>query len=314
MEANTKERVPAKRYWDEFTKGILKQNPLLVLILGTCPSLAVTTSLINGLGMGLAATFVLVCSNIVISALRKVIPDKVRIPCFITVIASFVTILRFILEAYLPSLNDALGIFIPLITVNCIILGRAEAFASKNTIGLSALDGLGMGLGFTLALVVIGGLRELLGNGSIAGYSLPFIGGDNVLQPMLMFVMPPGGFIIFGIVIAMALALSRKFYSKHPDEAVEARTSIGASCDGCGMSSYCAAMESVTGATVEEPVSGKESKEILTETEAKPEAETEADPAEAEAVAEVESEVSGSTEPSGQAADAKADKAADPEL
>lgn len=287
MEANTKERVPAKRYWDEFTKGILKQNPLLVLILGTCPSLAVTTSLINGLGMGLAATFVLVCSNVVISALRKVIPDKVRIPCFITVIASFVTILRFILEAYLPSLNDALGIFIPLITVNCIILGRAEAFASKNTIGLSALDGLGMGLGFTLALVVIGGLREILGNGSIAGYSLPFIGGDNVLQPMLMFVMPPGGFIIFGMVIALALALSRKFYAKHPDEAVEARVSIGASCDGCGMSSYCAAMDNVTSATVEKPVSGKESKEAAQEAEtdatSKP-AEPKADEAEAKPV------------------------------
>lgn len=232
--------APAKKsVWREFSKGILRQNPLLVLLLGTCPALAVTTSLINGLGMGLAATFVLICSNVVISAIRNIIPDKVRIPCYITVIASFVTILQFLLQAYVPSLNDALGIFIPLITVNCIILGRAEAFASKHSVGLSAIDGLGMGLGFTLALVVIGGLREILGSGSIAGWQIPFIGGDNLLQPILLFVMPPGGFMVFGFVIALALHLSRKFYAQHPDEAIEAQNLRSPSCMGCAMSGEC---------------------------------------------------------------------------
>lgn len=232
--------APAKKsVWREFSKGILQQNPLLVLLLGTCPALAVTTSLINGLGMGLAATFVLICSNVVISAIRNIIPDKVRIPCYITVIASFVTILQFLLQAYVPSLNDALGIFIPLITVNCIILGRAEAFASKHSVGLSAIDGLGMGLGFTLALVVIGGLREILGSGSIAGWQIPFIGGDNLLQPILLFIMPPGGFMVFGFVIALALHLSRKFYAQHPDEAIEAQNLRNPACMGCGMSGAC---------------------------------------------------------------------------
>lgn len=212
-----------KSSWKEFSKGILKENPLLVLILGTCPALAVTTSLINGLGMGLAATFVLLGSNIVISAIRDIIPNKVRIPCYIVVIASFVTIMQFILEAYLPSLNESLGIFLPLITVNCIILGRAEAYASKNSIWLSALDGVGMGLGFTIALVFIGGLREILGNGSIAGWPIPFIGGNNALQPMLIFIMPPGGFMIYGFIMAIALALTRKFYARKADEAKRAR-------------------------------------------------------------------------------------------
>lgn len=233
--------APAKKsVWREFSKGILQQNPLLVLLLGTCPALAVTTSLMNGIGMGLASTFVLICSNVVISAIRNIIPDKVRIPCYITVIASFVTILQFLLQAYVPELNDSLGIFIPLITVNCIILGRAEAFASKHSIGLSAIDGLGMGLGFTLALAVMGGLREILGSGSIAGWSIPFIGGDNVLQPILLFVMPPGGFMVFGFVIALALHLSRKFYAKHPDQALEAEALRKQSCLGCAMADQCA--------------------------------------------------------------------------
>lgn len=225
-------------YLQEFTKGILKQNPLLVLLLGTCPSLAVTTSLTNGLGMGLASTFVLALSNLVISLIRKVIPDKVRIPCYITVIASFVTILQFLLQAYTPSLNQALGIFIPLITVNCIILGRAEAFASKNKPLVSVLDGLGMGLGFTIALVVIGGVRELLGNGSIAGVPLPFVGQGKLLKPILIFIMPPGGFIIFGLTIAIALYLTGRFYAKHPDAAIEARAAASA-CACCGMKNAC---------------------------------------------------------------------------
>lgn len=253
---STEKRGGVKRYWQEFSKGILKQNPLLVLLLGTCPSLAVTTSLVNGLGMGLATTFVLICSNAVISAIRHLIPEKVRIPSYITVIASFVTILQFLLEAYVPSLNEALGIFIPLITVNCIILGRAEAFASKHSVGLSVLDGLGMGLGFTFALVAIGGIREILGNGTIAGWAIPFIGGDNALQPLLIFIMPPGGFMVFGFVIAIALALSRKFYAKHPEEAIEARALISASCDGCGMSAHCAAMDLANGQVIGEQAKG----------------------------------------------------------
>lgn len=224
--------LPKKKpsYREAFSKGLLKENALLVLLLGTCPSLAVTTSFVNGLGMGLASTFVLTLANLVISSIRNLIPDKVRIPCFITIIASFVTILQFLLEAYLPSLNEALGIFIPLITVNCMILGRAEAFASKRPPLLSALDGLGMGLGFAGALGFIGGLREILGNGSFMGYPLPFVGGDHVLQPILIFVMPPGGFIIFGLAIAVALKLSARFYAQNPDAAIMGPCGL---CQGC---------------------------------------------------------------------------------
>lgn len=220
-------------YLGELTKGILKENPLLVLVLGTCPALATTTSLLNGLGMGLAATFVLTLSNLVISLVRQFIPDKVRIPCYITIIAGFVTILQFLLEAYVPALNSALGIFIPLITVNCIILGRAEAYANKHNPLEAVFDGIGMGVGFALALTVIGGIREILGNGSIAGWAIPFIGGDNVLQPILLFIMPPGGFLVFGFVIAIATALTRKFYAKHPDLALEV-SAAAAACGCCG--------------------------------------------------------------------------------
>ena len=151
------------------TNGLMKENPSLRLVLGTCPTLAVTTLAVNGLGMGLAATFVLVCSNVVISALRRVIPDKVRLPAYITIIATFVTVLQMLVKAYLPSLDTALGIFLPLIVVNCIILGRAEMFASKNGVIASALDGIGMGLGFTLALVLMGTVREVLGAGTLFG-------------------------------------------------------------------------------------------------------------------------------------------------
>lgn len=241
----SKDKIKKGSAWKEFTKGLLRQNPLLVLLLGTCPALAVTTSLNNGIGMGLASTFVLIGSNVVISLIRDVIPDKVRIPSYITVIASFVTILQFLMEAYQPELNESMGIFIPLITVNCIILGRAEAFASKNTPFLSALDGLGMGLGFTAALCVIGGIREILGNGSIGGWQIPFIGGENALQPILIFIMPPGGFFIFGLVIAIALKLSASFYAKHPDEAVEAKAIRNAICDSCLSQSSCPASAQV---------------------------------------------------------------------
>ncbi len=162
--ANSTKAKPS--YLATLTNGIIKENPVLVLILGTCPTLAVTTMAINGLGMGLAATVVLICSNIVISLLKKVIPDTVRIPCYIVVIAAFVTIVQFLVKAYAPALDSALGVFLPLIVVNCIILGRAEMFANKNDVISSALDGLGMGIGFTLALFCMGSVREILGNGT----------------------------------------------------------------------------------------------------------------------------------------------------
>lgn len=182
-----------------FTKGLIKENPILVLLLGCCPTLATTTSAINGMSMGLATTFVLVLSNIFISLLKGFIPDKVRIPCFIVVIASFVTVVQLAMQAYVPDIYATLGLFIPLIVVNCIVLGRAEAFASKNTVGPSLLDGLGMGLGFTLSLTVLGCIREMLGSGSIFGFN--FLPEDA--QTILIFVLAPGAFIVLGYVIAI---------------------------------------------------------------------------------------------------------------
>ena len=189
-----------------FLNGIITENPTFRLVLGTCPTLAVTTSAINGLGMGAAATFVLLGSNVVISALRKVIPDKVRIPSFIVVICMFVTIIQLVMQAYLPSLYESLGIFLPLIVVNCIILGRAEAFASKNPVVASAFDGLGMGCGFTLALTLIGCIREFLGNGSVFGIDLLGAG----YQPMLLMILPAGGFLVFGTLLGIINALTNR--------------------------------------------------------------------------------------------------------
>ncbi len=188
-----------------FTNGLLKENPILVLVLGMCPTLATTTSAINGMSMGLATTFVLLCSNIVISALRKLIPDKVHIPAYIVVIASFVTILQLVMQAYVPTLYENLGLFIPLIVVNCIVLGRAEAFAAKNNVGLSALDGLGMGFGFTLSLTVLGIVREFLGTGKIFGFGLV---PDN--YGMLVFVLAPGAFIALAYLMATVNSLKKK--------------------------------------------------------------------------------------------------------
>ncbi len=182
-----------------FTKGLLKENPTLVLLLGCCPTLATTTSAINGMSMGLATTFVLVLSNIFISLLKNFIPDKVRIPCFIVVIASFVTVVQLAMQAYVPDIYATLGLFIPLIVVNCIVLGRAEAFASKNPVWPSLLDGLGMGLGFTCSLTVLGCIREMLGNGSIFGCR--FLPEDA--QTILIFVLAPGAFLVLGYVIAL---------------------------------------------------------------------------------------------------------------
>lgn len=183
--------------FQNFTKGLLRENPILVLVLGTCPTLATTSSALNGMGMGLATTFVLIGSNVVISLLADVIPDKVRIPAFIVVIASFVTIVDLVMQAYVPSLYEKLGIFIPLIVVNCIVLGRAEAFASKNTVLSSLIDGAGMGFGFTLALGVLGSFREIVGSGAIFGHK--FISGDGIL----VFVLAPGAFIALGYLIAI---------------------------------------------------------------------------------------------------------------
>ncbi|MCT4638037.1 MAG: electron transport complex subunit E [Bacteroidales bacterium] len=186
-----------------FSKGFIKENPVFTLFLGLCPTLGVTTSAFNGLGMGLATTFVLLMSNIVVSLVKSFIPDKVRIPSFIVIIASFVTIVELTMQAYLPSLFDQLGLFIPLIVVNCLVLGRAEAFASKNNFLSSAIDGLGMGLGFAFALTLLGGVREVLGSGSIFG--LKFIQGDG----MIIFVLAPGAFIALGYLIVLIKKLQK---------------------------------------------------------------------------------------------------------
>ncbi|MCI8648737.1 MAG: electron transport complex subunit E [Anaerotruncus sp.] len=185
--------------------GIIKENPVLVLILGTCPSLAVTTMASNGLGMGVAAMVVLICSNIAISLLKKVIPDTVRIPCYIVVIASFVTLVQFLVKAYLPDLDKALGVYLPLIVVNCIILGRAEMFANKNGVVASICDGIGMGLGFTLALFCMGSIRELLGNGTWMGITIT----AKLWDPIIVFLLAPGGFMVYGALIALVNYLTK---------------------------------------------------------------------------------------------------------
>ena len=202
------------------TNGILNENPVLRLVLGTCPTLAVTSMASNGIGMGLAATFVLLCSNVVISLLRKVIPDQVRIPCYITVIAGFVSVVQMLVKAFVPDLDKALGVYLPLIVVNCIILGRAEMFASKNSVLDSALDGIGMGIGFTCTLVVMGSIREILGAGtwmSGLGSLIPALGADFAIQvipesidPFTIMTSAPGGFFVFGVMMAGATWLTTR--------------------------------------------------------------------------------------------------------
>ena len=206
---------------DALKNGIIKENPVLRLMLGTCPTLAVTTAASNGLGMGLATTFVLLGANITISLLRKVIPDKVRIPAYITIIAGFVTVVQMLCKAFLPAINDALGIYLPLIVVNCIILGRAEMFARKNSVGPSILDALGMGIGFTAALLLMGMIREFIGAGSIFG--LDITGGFG----MTLLILPPGGFFVFGVLIALSNKLAQRMNQP-------VRTECG-DCSGCGM-------------------------------------------------------------------------------
>jgi len=188
-----------------FLKGIIRENPVLVLVLGTCPTLAISTSVVDALGMGIAATIVLICSNMVISALRRIIPDAVRIPCYIVVIAGFVTIVELIMEAYAYSLYQSLGVYLSLIVVNCIILGRAEMYASKNGVIDSAIDGAGMGVGFTLAICAMASIREILGSGSWCGMPLPWL-SEN---PIGIMTMAPGGFFVFGGLIALVNKLTK---------------------------------------------------------------------------------------------------------
>ncbi|NLE19907.1 MAG: electron transport complex subunit E [Clostridiales bacterium] len=199
-----------KTFRGVFLNGVLNENPTFRLVLGVCPTLASTTSATNSIGMGLAATFVLVGSNIVISMLRNLIPDKVRIPAYIVVISTFVTIVQMLIQAFVPSLYEALGLFIPLIVVNCIILARAEAFAGKSSVFLSAADGFGMGLGFTGALLLIGAVRELLGNGTLFGNNI--LGGG--FEPMLLAVMAPGGFILFGLILGIVNAITDRISAR----------------------------------------------------------------------------------------------------
>lgn len=209
-----------------FLKGLIAENPVLVLILGTCPTLAQTGSVINALSMGIAATVVLICSNVVISALRKIIPDTVRIPCYIVIIAAFVTVVQMIMHAYLPALYEMMGVYLALIVVNCIILGRAEMFARKNTVIDSALDGAGMGIGFLLALVAMATIREVFGAGSFAGIEIPFLVDYKI--PIL--AQAPGGFLVFGILIAVVNKIG-------PEKGEGKRKNF--SCEGCPSASLC---------------------------------------------------------------------------
>ena len=207
------------------TNGILKENPTLVLILGTCPTLATTTTVTGALGMGLAALVVLVCSNIFISLLRKVIPESMRIPCYIVIIAGFVTIVKMLVQALFPSLYETLGVYLDLITVNCIILGRAEMFANKNTVVSSALDGIGMGLGFTIALGAMATIREVLGSGSFAGIAIPFMENFKIA----FMTKAPGGLLVYGLLIALVYAVT---HGKAP-------LKRSFSCSGCPNASIC---------------------------------------------------------------------------
>ena len=238
-----------KTLGQEFRKGLLSENPVLRLVLGTCPTLATSTSMVNAIGMGISVTLVLLCSNIVISLLRKVIPSKVRIPAYIVIIASFVTIIQLLIKAFVPALDEALGVFLPLIVVNCILLGRAEAFAGKNPVLASAADGLGMGIGFTAAVFCMATIREFLGNGTL------FTGADSLLklfgvtsftgievfsripgiEPILIFILAPGGFFTFGLLMACANRIAER--KGKPKAELNG-------CESCPMAATCAMRES----------------------------------------------------------------------
>lgn len=219
------------QYTERIYNGLIKENPAMVMILGMCPTLATTTTVINGVGMGLSTTVVLVLANVVISLLRKVIPDEVRIPAFIVVIASLVTVVDFLMQGYFPALSQSLGVYIPLIVVNCIILGRAEAFASKNSVGLSFFDGLGMGLGFTFALAILGSIRELIGSGTWAGMQVM----PKAYVPISIFVLQPGAFFALGCMIAVMTAIMSR---KKKTKTAEADCNP-ADCAGCASSAHC---------------------------------------------------------------------------
>ncbi len=206
-------------------KGILLENPVFVLILGTCPTLAVTTNVIGALAMGLAAMAVLICSNAAVSALRKVIPEMVRIPCYIVIIAGFVTVVQMLMHAFLPSLYDLLGVYLALITVNCIILGRAEMFAGKNSVGRSVLDGVGMGIGFTIAMLLMGTIREVLGAGTFAGIPVPVLNN----YPIEFFTKAPGGLLVYGLLIAAVNKITK-------GKAIKKKSFA---CAGCPSAAYC---------------------------------------------------------------------------
>lgn len=210
-------------------KGLLKENPVFVLILGTCPTLAMTNSVTSAVGMGLAAMAVLICSNAVISLLRKFIPDTVRIPCYIVVIAGFVTVVEMIIHAYLPELYESLGVYLALITVNCIILGRAEMFAGKNSVGKSVLDGIGMGLGFTLAMLMMSTIREVVGAGTFAGIPVPFFN----THPISIFVKAPGGLMVYGFLIAIVNIITKGKAIKKKSFGCEGCPSAGMCSGGC---------------------------------------------------------------------------------
>ena len=216
----------------EFTKGLVIENPVLRLVLGTCPTLAVSTSVESALGMGAAASIVLICSNIAIAALKKVIPSKVRIPAYIVIIASFVTIVQMVVKAFAPQIDEQLGVYLPLIVVNCIILGRAEAFACKNSVVASAVDGMGMGVGFTAALLLMGAIREFFGTGAIAGMQIL----PEAISPMLIFILPPGGFFVFGMLIACA----NKIADKKGLTKAELK-----GCEACPMAASCSIREEI---------------------------------------------------------------------
>ncbi|WP_044973638.1 electron transport complex subunit E [Ruminococcus sp. HUN007] len=215
---------------EEFKKGILRENPTLVGLLGMCPTLAVTTTAANGIGMGLATTFVLICSNLVISLMKNIIPKSVKLPCYIVIIAGFVTLVEMLTKGYVPGLYKSLGTFLSLITVNCIILGRAEVFASKNKVLPSVMDGLGMGLGFTCSLTLMASIREILGAGTWFGLKLP------VLNAMTFFILPAGGFFVLGCIIAFVNKVTRK---KPP---------VNAGCSGCALNRECSSCEHEGGA------------------------------------------------------------------
>ena len=225
-----------KKYLERLYNGIIKENPTLILMLGMCPTLAVSTRASNGIGMGLSTTAVLILSNLVISLLRKAIPDQVRLPSYIVIVASLVTVTELLIEAYLPSLYEALGIYIPLIVVNCIILGRAEAYANKHTPGLAVMDGLGMGIGFTLALTLAGLIREILGNGTAFGAQLLPAG----VEPIGLFIQPPGAFLVIALIIAVMNAIGIK---------TRQRKLVEGGCDGMcvNCTSDCSKAKEVSG-------------------------------------------------------------------